>query len=107
MSLLRPLPLLIALLLLLAGCTWVPLEPEAEGVRVATADEVADCERVGHTIVSLRDRIAGVQRSPEKVQEELQRLARNSAPELGGDTVVAVDEPEGGKQTFLVYRCRR
>lgn len=104
-------PRLIAALAAVAiinGCaSWVELEPGAEHVELATADEVADCERVGRATVSVAERVGSFQRSPGKVDEELAVLARNSAPHLGGDTVVADGSVEDGRQHFIVYRCRQ
>lgn len=89
----------------ISGCSWVKLTAEGEKVRVLSADEVATCTKKGETTVSLRDKVAGVKRGAEKVKTELEALARNSAPDLGGDTVVATSEIADGKQTFTVYRC--
>jgi len=96
----------LAAALLLSACTWVELSPKGEKVVVLTEDEVTQCEKVGQTVVMLRDSVAGFKRSPEKVQHELNTLARNSAHEIGGDAVVPVGEPKDGKQTFAVYDCR-
>lgn len=92
--------------LVLGACTWVELTPEGEKVVVLSESEVAGCKRVGQTVVMLRDSVAGFKRSPEKVRQELNTLARNSAVEIGGDAVVAQGEPEDGRQTFSVYDCR-
>lgn len=97
---------LLGVVLMLGGCTWVELSPEGEKVVVLTEAEVAQCKKVGQTVVMLRDSVAGFKRSPEKVQHELNTLARNSAQEIGGDAVVPIGEPEDGKQTFAVYDCR-
>ncbi|MCK9531033.1 MAG: DUF4156 domain-containing protein [Gammaproteobacteria bacterium] len=90
---------------LLSACTWVHLTPEGEKVRVLDADEVTQCQMLGRTTVSLAAKIAGIERHPEDVQKELNMLARNSAVDLRGDTVVATSPVENGKQTFAVYRC--
>ncbi|MFH7325976.1 DUF4156 domain-containing protein [Desulfurivibrio sp. C05AmB] len=95
----------IAAVLLLGACTWVKPTVQGEKVRVLTAEEVVKCERVGQTTVSLLARVAGIERSPRKVQEELNVLARNSAADVGGDTVVPMGPVEDGKQTFAIYRC--
>ena len=100
----RGLPLTIAVLLI-AGCTWVKPTIEGEKVRVLDASEVTSCKSLGSTTASLADKVAGVKRKPQKVQKELETLARNSAAELGGDTIVALSEVLNGKQTFAVYRC--
>ncbi len=98
--------IVLALVVGLSACTWVKLTPEGESVRVATVAEVAKCQRVGSTTVSLVDRVAGIERNREKVQQELYRLARNSAADVKGDTVVPLGEPKDGRQHFDVYRCR-
>jgi hypothetical protein len=90
----------------LSACTWVKTTPEGEAVRVASADAVADCERKGKVTVSLKNRVAGVERKPTKVAEELATLARNEAAGLGGDTVVAETDPSEGSQVFGVYDCK-
>ena len=96
----------VGLGLALGGCTWVPLETAAEGVRVADASAVTHCERVGSARARTKVRVGIFARNEEKVREELETLARNDAPGLGGDTVVA-EGPLGadGVQRFGVYDC--
>lgn len=89
----------------LQACAWVTLTPEGEKARVLSSSEVSNCKKLGKTTVSLPDQVAGFERNPDKVVEELQILARNSAADLKGDTVVPVGEHIEGKQTFDVYRC--
>lgn len=91
--------------LVLQGCSWVRLTPEGEKTRVLSAAEVTSCKKLGRTISSIKADIGGLDRSQEKIKEELEILARNAAPDLDGDTVVPVSKPEGGKQIFEVYRC--
>ncbi|MCW8907111.1 MAG: DUF4156 domain-containing protein [Sedimenticola sp.] len=98
--------LLISIVLLLAtGCSWVKPTPEGEKVRVLDAGEVTRCRELGSTTVSLLNRIAGIERDPEKVERELQILARNSAARAGGDTVVATSPVQNGEQRYAIYRC--
>lgn len=97
------LPLMAALLL--SACTWVKTEPGAERVQLRSTEQVRHCERIGQTTTSVRDRVAGVQRKPGTVEEELANLARNSAIELGGDTIVADGPVRDGQRRFIVYRC--
>lgn len=89
----------------LQACAWV--KPTASGaeVRVASAAEVAACSEAGSTQVSVLDKVAGVRRGYGAVSEELATLARNSAAQLGGDTVVPSSEIVDGTQTFAVYNC--
>lgn len=101
--------LLTALMLcaaLTVGCAWVKLTPEGESVRVASPDAVGSCVREGKVTVSLKNRVAGFERKPTKVADELATLARNEGALLGGDTVVAESTVADGRQVFGVYRCR-
>jgi hypothetical protein len=91
--------------MLLQACAWVTLTPEGEKARVLSAGEVTGCKKLGKTTVSVKGDIAGMERLPDRVKAELEILARNSAADLGGDTVVPVGQPEDGRQVFEVYRC--
>lgn len=105
MNVARRVGLMAALALVLSACTWVEPTAQGEKVRVLTAEEVTKCKKVGQTTVSLLAKLAGIERNAQKVQDELNILARNSAVELDGDTVVPISAVEDGKQTFAVYRC--
>lgn len=89
-----------------AGCAWVKLTPEGEGVQVAEAGAVTDCVRKGKVTVSLKNRVAGFERKPTRVAGELATLARNEGALLGGDTVVAESNVSDGRQVFGVFQCR-
>ncbi|MBX3724880.1 MAG: DUF4156 domain-containing protein [Xanthomonadales bacterium] len=89
------------------ACTWVKPDEAGSRVRVAYDGNATGCTKVGEIGVGVRDRLMpGVERNPLKVRDELESLARNEAAALGGDTIVAVDEPRGGEQRFIAYRCR-
>lgn len=90
---------------LLQACAWVELTPEAQKVRVLAASEVTGCKKLGTTRVSVKADVAGLDRYPEDVQRDLEAVARNSAVDMQGDTVVAVSAPEDGRQLYEVYRC--
>lgn len=92
---------------LVSGCSFVNVTEKGENVRVATLYDIAGCERKGSTVVSVKDSIMGIDRSIEKLDAELATLARNSAPDIGGDTVVREERLSDGKQRFGVYKCRR
>jgi len=96
--------ILVLAVLLTASCAWVKQPPGGERIRIAAA-EVGDSTRLDSTRVSVRDRVAGVQRKPGKVAEELGRLARASALEMGGDTLLLDGPVRDGARDFIVYRC--
>lgn len=95
----------VMLVMLFSACTWVKTTAEGENVRVATADTVAGCEKLGNVTVSLKHKVGRVERKPEKVATELETLARNEGAVMGGDTVVANQQPAEGRQEFSVYAC--
>ena len=97
---------LVFCLLATSACTWVETTESGQKVRLATQDQVAKCKKLGKTTVSVLDKVGFISRSEEKVAEELQSLAKNSAAEMDGDTVVASGAISDGEQSFDVYRCR-
>lgn len=97
--------LFIVISILLNGCAWVKLTPDGEAVQLLTKDQVSNCKEVGGTTVSVKDKIIGVKRKSEHVQDELIILAKNSAARMAGDTIVKNSEVENGEQTFEIYRC--
>ncbi len=68
-------------------------------------ERTAECDRLGKTQVSVTDKLGFIPRHDNAVQEDLDILARNSADEMGGDTVTRISEPVNGKQTYWVYDC--
>jgi hypothetical protein len=90
---------------LLGACAWVSLNPEANSVRVGSADEVKGCVNKGRVHVSVKHTIAKRERDAEKVASELSILARNEAARMGVDTVVAETPVTEGRQTFGAYAC--
>lgn len=89
-----------------SGCTFVQTNPKGNAVRVATAEEVTSCQRLGQTNVSTLAKVAGLPRYESSIQDELNTLARNSGADMGGDTVAPVAPVKDGKQTFIIYRCK-
>ena len=103
---LRRLPFLSLLLLPLAACTWVPIQPEAKQVRVvAPGAAPAGCTRAGEIEVTVKNSVGFYERDAVKVRDELETLARNEAAGVPADTVQALGEPSGGSQRFAAWRC--
>lgn len=87
------------------GCTWAPLSHLGEKVRVLEPYEINSCVKKGKATVSVRHKVAGIERDKKTITKELERLARNAAPDLAGDTVVAASPVKMGRQTFHIYKC--
>ena len=101
----RPSPLLIAAVVVsLSSCTWVHMAPGAKAVRVVEAPP-AGSEASGEVELSYKDSIAFYERTRLRVRDELETLARNEAPGLGGDTVQPLDGYDDGTQRYAVWRC--
>lgn len=104
----RPTHALLAASLLsltaLSACTWVHMAPGASAVRVVSAAP-ANCQERGEVEVSVKERLGPYERNPLRVRDELETLARNEAPGLGGDTVQPLDGFEDGSQRYTVWRC--
>jgi hypothetical protein len=89
-----------------AACTWVPIAPEGKSVRVLPAGPLpAGCQQQGEVVVSVKSKVAFLNRNPLKVKDELETLARNEAPSAGANTVQAQGEPQDGSQRFNAYQC--
>ena len=95
----------MATALLVAGCSTVKLKPGAEDVEVLSQARTAHCDRLGQTRVSIADKLGPIPRGDKAIRADLERLARNSAIGLGGDTLTPVSEVEDGEQVFAVYDC--
>jgi hypothetical protein len=89
------------------GCTWVKLEDAAKRIRVMDAsDSLSSCEDKGEITASVEDRILSIKRERTKVLDEVEALARNSAVELGADTIAPSSELAGGERRYRAYRCK-
>lgn len=89
-----------------SSCTWVKLSHNGDNVRVVSLSEVQGCKSIGQTKVSVRDTFVGdLKRDEGKVARELMTLGRNSASEMGGDTITVASEVINGERSFNVYRC--
>jgi hypothetical protein len=92
---------------LASGCAMPDLSPAGAGVRLVGADAVGSCENLGKVTASVVAKAAGIPRHPDAVQDDLNVTARNSAANMGADTIVPASKVEDGKQAFNVYRCLR
>ncbi len=92
-------------LLLVAGCSFVELKPQALKVRTLASQEVRSCKHLGKVTATTLAEVGPIPRSVDDVSEELENLARNHAASMNGDTIVAVSPLTSGERTYAVYRC--
>ena len=90
--------------LTISSCSSIKLTAGGEKVRVLAPNEISSCKKLGQTNASVTDKVV-VKRPIETIELELITMARNSADNMGGDTVVPLTIVEGGKQSFTIYKC--
>ena len=96
----------IVIAVVIAGCaTYVKLSPGGEKVRVLSADEVRSCRLIGKVSSTVTEKAGIVTRTEGYVVQDVEYNARNSAAEMGGDTIVPLTQLKEGRQTFQVYKC--
>ena len=99
---------LLGLVGLASGCTWVKMDSGAAAIRVLPlGPQIASCKRLGEIEVSVKARVGPYDRNPVEVRDELETLARNEALTLHADAVQPEVEPRDGGQRWLAYRCNR
>jgi hypothetical protein len=87
------------------ACTWVDLDEGAKNVVLIEASQAAACKLLGSAASMSADKVGLLNRKDAKVAVEVLTLAKNSAAEMGGNAISAVDTLTDGKQTFNVYLC--
>lgn len=97
---------LVALPVLLAGCSWgIKLDAGGRNVRTAWLSDVSSCKNMGKITVSVMDRVGPIDRNDIKVRDELEVMARNEAATMKADTVKPLGEPKDGAQSWGAYQC--
>ena len=97
--------LLLGSLMSISACSFVSLNSDAENITVSTnSSTLTNCKFLGNTNVSLWSK-ADTFQSNEKVEDQLNTLARNQAAALNGNTVIAKSAISNGQRTYAVYNC--
>lgn len=93
---------------LIAGCAsaFMEVKEGSEKVSVATPDQVTNCESKGTVTASVLSKVTFVNRSIEGVEDNLVQLAKNSAVELGANTIVKGESKKIGERAFSLYQCK-
>ena len=87
------------------GCATTSLTQGGEKIRTLQPDEVTSCKELGKSQASVTATALGLARPIETLTKELNDIARNSAANMGGDTIVPLTIIKEGQQTFIVYKC--
>ena len=93
---------------LITGCAsaFMEVKAGAEKVSIATADQVSNCESKGTVTASVLSKVLFVNRSIEGVEDNLVQIAKNSAVDLGANTIVKGESNKIGERAFSLYQCK-
>jgi hypothetical protein len=87
------------------ACQWVPLSPEGQRVRVASAADVAACRELGSVTGKTTVTVGPMARKEAKVAREVEALARNEAATMNADAIVPKGPLDWDQRTYTAYRC--
>jgi len=105
MRITKSIMLIAATGLIISSCaTSVKLTSGGEKVRVLEPNEVSTCKKLGKTSNSVTTKVV-VKRPIETIESELMIMGRNSASDMGGDTIVPLTVVTDGNQSFNIYKC--
>jgi hypothetical protein len=94
----------LGMLLSLAGCSFVELQPGAHSIIFANASE--DCERISTFVAEVKTTTLFMERDPKVIAEELQTLAQNEAFQRYANAIWPVSDVSNGIQSFDILRCK-
>lgn len=91
----------------LTGCaTWfIDNRQGSEKIALKEAIEVTNCQLIGTTTVSVLSKVGFVTRGVDNIEINLLQLAKNSAVDMGGDTVVKKETSIVGQRPFDIFKC--
>lgn len=89
----------------ISACSFVTLNPDAKNVTVLpSTNSFTNCKFLGNTNVSLWSKAETFQ-SQDKVESQLDTLARNEAASMNGNTVTPNSKINNGQRAYSVYNC--
>lgn len=95
---------LTTLLLATTGCSVVKVSEAGKRVSLISSDDAFNCQRVGNVNTSVLDNVLFVPRNKQKIQSDLDKLARDQAVLMHANSLVRVSSIEGqGK--YIAYNC--
>jgi hypothetical protein len=100
----------LAALSLLSACGLLPLNRVNRGserVRIVEVQETRGCKRLGKLTLDVSEVMRLEKQSAKTAQQEINRLARDKALEMEGDTLVPLGSMVEGEQGFHVFRCAK
>ena len=104
MRITKSIMLIVATGLIISSCASIKLTSGGEKVRILEPNEVSTCKKLGKISNSVTA-ILLVKRPIKTIKSELKIMGRNSASDMGGDTIVPLAVVTDGKQAFNIYKC--
>jgi hypothetical protein len=93
--------------LMLAACSFIPVQPGADKVALLPDNFVGSCQHLGQTNAMVPTHFGFIEHGAESIEKSLAAIARNDAVGLGGDTIVKTSPVKEGRQSFKIYKCRK
>ncbi len=97
---------LILAALTLASCATVKPTAGSDNVKLITAEEASQCERLGTASAQVLDKVVFLPRGDAPMADELLVLAKNEAVKMGGNAVTAASEIVDGTREYIIYNCQ-
>ena len=89
---------------LLVGCSVVKVSEAGKRIHMLGKNEVGNCRRVGTVTTSVLDNVLFIPRNQQKIQSDLDKLARDQAVLMNANTLVHVSTVEG-EGNYIAYQC--
>jgi len=90
--------------LLVGGCSVVKVSEAGKRVNIITSDQAFNCTRVGSISTSVLETIIGIPRHERKIEEELDKLARDQAVLMRANSIVR-ESINGAEGSYSAYNC--
>ena len=108
MPIVKKIIIICATAIAVVGCasSFIDVRSGSEKVSVLEAKQVTGCELKGKVTSSVLSKVGFISRSVEGVEENLLQMAKNTAVEDNGDTLVKGESKEFGQRNFSIYKCK-
>jgi len=95
--------IIVITVILMAGCSSIKLNPDAQTVRVTLTEPTNECKFLGDAIGSQGDAFTGAYTTNKKMEVGAMNDIKNQAAALGGNLVVILTQRAGQTSDYNQY----
>ena len=95
--------IIISIVILMAGCSSIKLNPDAQTVRLTLTEPTKECKFLGDVIGSQGDAFTGAYTTNKKMEVGAMNDIKNQAAALGGNLVVILTQRAGQTGSYGEY----